>query len=172
MADDLHQFATTTLYAAIQHDVHDLRVFSRLDLVNACYFHVRRLLLIQPGWSCRALAGPVDLAVYRRQVFLAAFRFDFHLSPGSPGTLPADDINKTMTDLRRAVIDRERTRPAGESGSAGRGYLFGVFDSEESWLYPDEPIWQKQSIFWLPVNCREFAEHDEWLARWGRAAAS
>jgi hypothetical protein len=172
MSDDLHKFVTTTLYAALKHDIHDLRVFNRLDLVNAGYFHIRRLLVIQPGWDCRAIPPAIDLAIYRKHVFQAALRFEFHLAPGGPNSLPVEEMNASMTALRQVVMDLEKSRPAGASGSAGRGYLVGAFDTDDAWFYPDEAVWEKQSVFWLPVNCRDFAEHDDWLARWDKSAAS
>ena len=54
MADDLHSFITGALWLKLKEDVRDLRVFNRRDLACAAYFHIRRLLLIQAGWSCRA----------------------------------------------------------------------------------------------------------------------
>jgi len=178
VAEDLHQFVTTTLYAALKHDVQDLRVFNRSDLVHAAYFHVRRLLLVQPGWTCRAQVAPgdphtelaPDLVIFRHGVFQVALQLELHIAPDRPDSFPAEQMNERMSTLRQTVINLEATRPAGTSGSAGRGYLIGVFDTDDTWFYPDQAIWEKQSCFWLPVNCREFTPYDEWLDHWQKLA--
>ena len=54
MADDPHGLISGTIWLKLKEDVRDFRVFNRQDLACAAYFHIRRLLLIQPGWSCRA----------------------------------------------------------------------------------------------------------------------
>ena len=180
MAEDLHGFVTGTIWLKLKEDVRDLRVFNHRDLVCAAYFHVRRLLLIQPGWSCRAgmeltppenqppLPDP-DLALFSGGKFQALFQFGFHVMPGAPGGFPTSDLNEKMAALRRTVAGAEQLRTA-NPGRAGRGYLVGVYDSEEEWFYPDQAVWEKQSCFWLPVNCHAFADHAEWHQKWERLA--
>jgi hypothetical protein len=180
MAEDLHSFIAGNLWLKLKADVRDLRVFNHGDLVAAAYFHVRRLLLIQPGWTCRTglrLIAPAgepalpaaDLALFANGDFQGLLLLDFHLKAGNDTGFPASEMNERMSALRRAVGGAEQLRRR-ESGRAGRGYLLGVFDTGEEWFYPDQPAWEKQSCFWLPVNCRQFADHGEWRPKWDRAA--
>jgi hypothetical protein len=174
MSEDLHGFVTTALWTRLKADINDLRIFNHRDLVNAAYFHVRRLLLVQPGWSCRAevsfAGGPTspvpDLTVFHHDVFRAVLQLEFHLSPGRAAFFPAQKLNESMAQLRRTTMNLEQTRPTGNQGSTGRGYLVGVFETDEEWFYPDQTVWEKQSCFWLPVNCREMPEYAEWRPKW------
>jgi hypothetical protein len=180
MSEDPHSFITGTLWLKLKDDVHDLRVFNHGDLACAAYFHIRRLLLIQPGWSCRAdlrltpaenrppLPDP-DLALFSGGKFQALFQLEFHVTPGAPGGFPTSQMNEKMTALRRTVADAEQLRTA-SSGRAGCGYLVGVYDTEEEWFYPDQAVWEKQSCFWLPVNCHSFPDYAEWRQKWERLA--
>jgi hypothetical protein len=180
MADDLHSFITGTLWLKLKDDVRDFRVFNRRDLVCAAYFHIRRLQLIQPGWSCRAdleltaaanQPPPLDpdLTLFNRGKFHALFQLEFHMRPGAPGGFPTTEMNEKMAALRRTVAGAEQLRTA-NSGRAGRGYLVAVYDAEEEWFYPDQAVWEKQSCFWLPVNCHAFADYAEWHQKWERFA--
>ena len=181
MLEDPHSFITGTLWLKLKDDVRDLRVFNHGDLVCAAYFHVRRLLLIQPGWSCRAdiafapvasrqspIANSSDLALLSGGKLQALFRLEFHVTPGAPGGFPTSQMNEKMAALRRTVADAEQVRTA--NSGMGRGYLVGVYDTEEEWFYPDQAVWEKQSCFWLPVNCRAFADYAEWRQKWERLA--
>ena len=179
MADELHSFITGTLWLTLKADVSDFRVFNRRDLSCAAYFHIRRVLLIQPGWSCRSdpplarehqppLPDP-DLALFSDGKLNALFQLEFHLTPGMTAGFPTAVMNERMTTLRRAVEEAEPPRATG-SGRVGRGYLVAVYDTEEEWFYPDQVVWDKQSCFWLPVNCRTFAEYSEWRQKWDRIA--
>jgi hypothetical protein len=180
MAEDLHRFITGTLWVKLKDDTHDFRVFNRRDLVNAAYFHIRRLLLIQPGWQCRAdlRLAPVegqtsllvpDLTLFSGGNFEALFQLEFHVTAAASVGFPASEMNDKMVALRRAVASGEQSCPSG-SGRSGRGYLVTVFDTEEEWFYPDQPVWEKQSCFWLPVNCHAFADYAEWRQKWERLA--
>ncbi len=180
MTEDLHSFITGALWLKLKDDARDLRVFNRHDLVCAAYFHVRRLLLIQPGWACRAdlhltppenqppLPNP-DLALFSGGKFQALFQLEFHVTPGAPGGFPTSELSDKMAALRRTVAGAEQLRTA-NPGRAGRGYLVGIYDSEEEWFYPDQAVWEKQSCFWLPVNCHAFADYAEWRQKWERLA--
>jgi hypothetical protein len=179
MADEPHSFITGTLWLKLKEDVRDFRVFNREDLACAAYFHIRRVLLTQPGWSCRAnpplshenqppLPAP-DLALFSGGKLSALFQLEFHLAPGMTGGFPTAAMNERMTSLRRAVEEAEQPR-ATSSGRAGRGYLVGVYDTEEEWFYPDQAVWDKQSCFWLPINCRTFADYSDWRLKWDRTA--
>jgi hypothetical protein len=179
MADDLHSFITGTLRQTLEADVRDFRVFNRSDLSCAAYFHIRRVLFTQPGWSCRAdppisreqrppLPDP-DLAILSNGRLNALLQFEFHVTPGMASGFPTAVMNERMTFLRRAVEQSEQPRAAG-SARIGRGYLVAVYDTEEEWFYPDQLAWDQQSCFWLPVNCRTFADYSEWHQQWDRAA--
>ena len=179
MADDLHSFITGALWMRLKADVRDFRVFNREDLVCAAYFHIRRTLLIQPGWACRAnpplvhdnqppLTDP-DLALFSSGKLSALFQLEFHLTPGMTGGFPTAVMNERMASLRKSVEISERSR-ATDSDRAGRGYLLAVYDTEEEWFYPDQAVWERQSCFWLPVNCREFPDHVDWRAKWDKSA--
>lgn len=180
MADDLHSFITGALWLKLKEDVRDLRVFNRRDLGCAAYFHIRRLLLIQAGWSCRADLRLIpaanqpplpdsDLALFSGGKFQALFQLEFHVAPGAPGGFPTSQMNEKMSALRRAVAGAEQSRPA-NSGMGGRGYLVAVYDTEEEWFYPDQAVWETQSCFWLPINCHAFADYTEWRQKWERLA--
>lgn len=179
MAADLHSFITGTLWMKLKDDVRDFRVFNRRDLACAAYYHIRRALLIRPGRSCRAdppLAGDVrppltdpDLALFSGGKLNALFQFEVHLTPGMAGGFPTAVMNERMTSLRRAVENAEPP-DAANSSRAGRGYLVAVHDTEEEWFYPDQAAWERQSCFWLPINCRAFADYAEWHSRWERLA--
>jgi hypothetical protein len=178
MADDPHSFITGTLWLKLKEDVRHFRVFSRQDLACAAYYHIRRTLLTQPGWSCRSnppltgerrpLLPDPNLALMSGGKLNALFQLEFHLTPGMTSGFPTAVLNERMTSLRRTVEGAEQSR--GDSGKAGRGYLLAVYDSEEEWFYPDQVVWEKQSCFWLPVNCRTFADYAEWHQRWERLA--
>jgi hypothetical protein len=178
MAEDPHKFITGTLWLRLKDDVRDFRVFSRQDLALAAYYHIRRTLLTQPGWSCRAnppltgerrpLLPDPNLALLSGGRLSALFQLEFHLTPGMTSGFPTAVLNERMTSLRRTVEGAQPSR--GDSGRPGRGYLLAVYDSEEEWFYPDQAVWEKQSCFWLPVNCRAFADYAEWHQKWERLA--
>jgi hypothetical protein len=179
MADDPHGLITGTIWLKLKEDVRDFRVFNRQDLACAAYFHIRRLLLIQPGWSCRSnpplttgeRRPPLhnsDLALFSDGKLQALFHLEFHLTPDMTGGFPTAVMNERMTALRQTVQNAEQSRA--NSSNGGRGYLVGVFDTEEEWFYPDQTVWERQSCFWLPVNCRTFADYADWHQRWERLA--
>ncbi len=179
MADEPHSFITGNLWLKLKEDVREFRIFNAEDLVCAAYYHIRRVLLAQPGWSCRAnpplsdenqppLPAP-DLAVLSNGKLSALFQLEFHLTPGMPGGFPTAVMNERMASLRRAVDEADRPR-AVDSGRVGRGYLIAVYDTQEEWFYPDQAAWDRQSCFWLPVNCRMFADYSEWRQKWDRIA--
>jgi hypothetical protein len=176
MADEPHSFITGTLWLKLKEDVREFRVFNREDLARAAYFHIRRVLLARPGWSCRSNPpishddqSPPDLALFSKGKLNALFQFEFDLTPGVTGGFPAAVMNRKMTSLRRAVEEAEPPRATG-SGRAARGYLVAVHDAEEEWFYPEQATSSKQSCFWLPVNCRTFADYAEWRRKWNRTA--
>jgi len=180
MAEDLHSFITGNLWLRLKDDVRDFQVFNRRDLVCATYYHIRRLLFMKPGWSCRAdlrvsptgnqpVLPRLDLAIFYGGKFQALLQHEFHVSTGTPTGFPASQMNEKMSALRRTLAGAEQLRAA-NSGTAGRGYLVGIYDSAEEWFYPDQAVWEKQSCFWLPVNCRDFADYSEWRQKWDRLA--
>ncbi len=178
MAEELHSLVTGTLWLRLKEDVRDFRVFNRQDLGCAAYYHIRRLLLVQPGWSCRAsppfsmterrppLPNP-DLALFLNGKLQALFQFEFHLNPGMNGGFPTSAMNERMMALRHAVENAEKSWPG---SSSGKGYLVAVYDTQEEWFYPDQAVWDKQSCFWLPVNSRTFADYADWHQKWERLA--
>jgi len=179
MADDPHGLITGTIWLKLKEDVRDFRVFNRQDLACAAYFHIRRLLLIQPGWSCRSKPPlntderrpPLrssDLALFSDGKLQALFQLEFHLTPDMTRGFPTAVMNERMTALRQTVENTEQSRV--NSSNGGRGYLVAVFDTEEEWFYPDQAVWERQSCFWLPVNCRTFADYADWHQRWERLA--
>jgi len=160
VAEDLHAFIKGQLWLKLKTDVQNLFVASRAELVSAAYFHLRRLLLIQPGWTCRVRQeadGP-DLLVRNQGSFRAAIRCEFAVSAAG-NSFPSDMLSHRMSALLEAVnrLGGPRT---------GRGYLVGVFDSPEPALYPEEDDPESQVCFWLPVNCRDLPNYAEWRARW------
>ena len=178
MADEPHSFITGTLWLKLKEDVRNFRVFNRHDLACAAYFHIRRSLLTQPGRSCRSnppltgerrpsLPAP-NLAVLSGGKLSALLQFEFHLTPGMTDGFPTTIMNERMTSLRQEVEEAERSRT--DSGKAGRGYLVAVFDTEEEWFYPEQAVRDKQSCFWLPIDCRTFADYSEWRQKWDRIA--
>jgi len=180
MADDLHRFITSTLWLRLKDDVRDFRVFNRQDLFCAAYFHIRRLLLVKSGWSCRAdvpllrnerqrpLPDP-NLALFWDGKLRALVQLEFHLTSGMAGGFPAAAMNERMTSLRQAIAGAEHPQ-ATDAGGGDRGYLVAVYASEEEWFYPDRTVWENQSCTWLPVNCRTFADYADWHQRWERLA--
>jgi len=178
MAEDLHSFITGTLWLKLKEDVRDFRVFNRHDLACAAYFHIRRALSTRSGWSFRSdppltgerrpLLPDPNLALFRTGRLNAVFQLEFHLTPGMAGGFPTAVMNERMTSLRRTVEGAKRSRT--DSGKAGRGYLLAVYDTEEEWFYPDQTVWERQSCFWLPINCRAFTEYAEWHQKWERLA--
>jgi hypothetical protein len=180
MAEDLHGFITGSLWLKLQEDVRDFQVFCRRDLVCAAYYHIRRLLSTKRGWSCRAdlrvsatgsqpVMTRLDLVLFSGTKFQALLQLEFHVSTGTPSGFPASQMNEKMSALRRTLAGAEQLR-ASNSGTGGRGYLIGVYDSAEEWFYPNQAVWEKQSCFWLPVNCRTFADYSDWRQKWERIA--
>jgi len=165
MAEDLHAFITGTLWLKLQADTRDLRLFNKHDLIAAAYFHIRRLLLIQPGWTCRiapdTAAAVPDLVLLYQNTIRALMQLEFLLKPREPGYFPANLFDQSMRRLRQMVTNWNVT---------GRGYLVGVFDSAEPWLFPDEADPRRQTCFWLPVNCHNFPDHVEWRQKWENLA--
>jgi hypothetical protein len=178
MSEDLHSFITGTLWLRLKEDVRDFRVFSREDLACAAYFHIRRALFAQSGWSCRVNPPLLhdgqrppsfpDLALLANARPSALFRLEFHLSPDMAGGFPTAILNERMASLRRAV--ELPVQSPEEAGRPERGYLVAVFDTEEEWFYPDRTMWEKQCCFWLPINCRAFADYSDWRQKWDRLA--
>ncbi|MEO0080486.1 MAG: hypothetical protein ABIK44_07410 [candidate division WOR-3 bacterium] len=167
MTEELHAFLTGKLWLRLKDDVRDLRVFSKPDLMAAAYFHIRRLLLILPGWSCRVSArlgaDETDLVLSHNNSVRAVLLLEFLVRQREPDCFPTERLEESMTRLRRVV---------GAITGAGRcrGYLVGVFDSQEPWLFPEEAEPEKQTCFWLPVNCRDFPNYSEWRQSWERVA--
>jgi len=174
---ELHGFLSGAFWLKLKEDVQNQRVYNQKDLAHCAYFHVRRLLLTRAGFSCRAglatASAPIDLCLFLNSRFEALLQFDCLLRPGTPDFFPAELLDEKMTRLRKALAEFE------SGHNAGAAYLFGVFDSAESWFYPEDPqsapgvvqeAWQRQSCYWLPVNCREFANHDDWRSRWEKEA--
>ncbi len=177
MASELHGFLSGAFWLKLKEDVQNLRVLNHTDMAHCGYFHVRRLLLTRPGWQARAglatAAGPADITLSLNGRFEALIQFDCLLKPGTPDFFPAELLDEKMQRLRRTLAELEHGR------GAGAAYLLAAFDSSESWFYPEEPqpgpgasqdAWERQSCYWLPVNCREFANHDDWRNRWEKAA--
>ncbi|UCG43361.1 MAG: hypothetical protein JSU73_01710 [candidate division WOR-3 bacterium] len=166
---ELHSFVTGPLIVKLKTDITDMRIFNRSDLHAAAYFHIRRLLLVRAGWMCRTdpenPAGPASLVLTLNNEFQGLAHFEFLLRPKASSCFPADELDERMARLRKALAARERDQP-------GRAYLVGVFDTAESWFYPEEPRWQKQSCQWVPINCHAFPRHDEWRSRWEKLAVS
>ena len=165
---DLHAFLTGPLWLKLKTDLADLRLFGTADLFAATYFHIRRLLLVRPGWTCCSRAGPhgcdADLVLELRGRFQALLHCDFMVKPGTPDWFPAGTLDERMERLRSTI----RTIEA--HGNLGRGYYIGVFDADRPWLYPNETMWEKQSCFWVPTNCRELPGYADWRARWDKRA--
>ncbi|MEO0073245.1 MAG: hypothetical protein ABIK43_01110 [candidate division WOR-3 bacterium] len=161
MSEDLHSFIKGQLWLKLKADVQRLFVINRAELVSAAYFHIRRLLLIQPGWTCRVQphGEKPDLLLHKDNAFRAAIRCEFTIRQDGAG-FPAESLNSSM-DMLRAVVNRL------SSPGLGHGYLIGVFDSAEPELYPqDEEGYQV--CHWLPINCHEFPNYSEWRAGWNR----
>lgn len=165
---ELHSFLTGPLWLKLKADLGDLRLFGSADLFAATYFHVRRLLLVRPGWTCHSRPGPrghnVDLVLELRGKFQALLHCEFMVKPGTPDWFPSQTLDERMELLRGTI------RTIEDHGSLGRGYFFGVFDSGRPWLYPNETMWEKQSCFWVPTNCRELPKYADWRARWDKLA--
>lgn len=168
MADTLHSFVTGQFLLKLRTDVADLRVANGFEFCAAAYFQVRRLLLIQPGWSLHTapgpLAGEADFELRLKGAFKGLLRFDFLLRPGSADWFPHDDLDRRMAGLRDALSRRE-------SGGLGQAWLIGLFDTGADWLFPGEDLYGRQSCFWLPINCRSLPKYDEWRARWEKRAS-
>ena len=181
MGTDLHTFITGQLVVKLREDVTLLRVANRADLAHAAYFHVRRYLLIQPGWACRAETstpeGTADLALFRQERFVALLRMECLLKPGLDDFFPADMLEREMEKLRRSRAALEKSGPGG-------AYLLGVYDSADAWFYPSEgeepgryragsaagAMREEQTCFWVPLNMRELPNHAEWRQKWARMA--
>lgn len=163
MADDLHSFITGTLLLKLKADVEKLYASSRPELVASTYFQIRRLLLVQPGWACRVSSAPTgfapDLKLYQRDGLRAAIQLEF---PDSTAGFPSRLFEDRLDMLRRAVAT---------AGVSARGYLIAAFDSAEAEMYPDEARPERQTCYWLPINCREFSAYDEWHTRWLKLTA-
>lgn len=167
MADTLHAFVTGQLLMKLRGDVADYRVRNGFDLCAATYFQVRRLLLVQPGWTLRTVPGPAvgeaDFELSLKGQFRGLLRLDYLLRPGTPDWFPNEQLDARMAGLRAALSRRE-------SGGLGQAWLIGLFDTGSDWLFPGEEMYGKQSCYWLPLNCRSLPKHDEWRARWDKLA--
>jgi len=166
---DLHSLITGTVLLKLKADLQALRVCSRPDLVACTYFHIRRYMLIQPGWACRLSldtpAGPADLALYHERRFRALLQLEFQLAADAGDYFPASLMEKRINAMRRVLNALEGNHP-------GRAYLIGVFSSAERWLYPDEADLARQTCFWLPLNCRDLPDYSEWRSHWLRSCRS
>ncbi len=181
MPSGLHGFITGQLWLKLKADVAEMRVFNSTDLILAAYFHIRRHLLIQPGWSCRAdvptPVGSADLTLYQGNRFHCVLLCECLLKSGVDNFFPADMLDDKMEKLRQML------RYLDKAGS-GHGYLFGTFDTAESWFFPTgggydaatmvpgvpQTMWERQSCFWVPVNCHEFPNYADWRAKWEKLA--
>ncbi len=163
MTPELHNFLTGPFWLKLKADVADMRVFNKQDLVAATYFHIRRLLLVRPGWMCRSAldtqTGQADLVLFLRDRFEGILQLECLLKTEVDNYFPADMLGQKMDRLRNILASFEKK-------NVGRAYLFGVFDTKESWFFPNESTWEKQSCFWVPINCQEFPRHDEWRQKW------
>lgn len=169
MYEETHSFVTGPLWLKLKEDAAGMRILSAADFCAAAYFHVRRLMLTRAGWSGH-LPDPVghgtlkpapELVLLFRGEFQVLLRFEFALQPGRKAEFPAARLSEELAGLRSRLADWEQNRP-------GASYLFGLFDSEEAWFFPDEAMWEKQSCFWVPVNAREFPGYPDWRARFDK----
>ncbi|HDQ98842.1 MAG TPA: hypothetical protein ENN51_00945 [candidate division WOR-3 bacterium] len=169
MASETHAFITGPLWLKLKEDVSLLRAANSTDLFTAAAFHIRRLILTRAGWACHALlpAGRFapELVLTFKEEFQALIRCDFTVRPGGADAFPAERLSAELESLRGRLA-------AFETKHRGTAYLAVVFDTAESWFYPDSELWEKQSCFWLPVNCRGFPNHPEWRARFEKLARS
>lgn len=159
VSEDLHSFIKGQLWLKLKADVQNLLIISRTELVSAAYFHIRRLLLVQPAWACRVQSenGKPDLLLYHNTEFRAAIRCEFTVGQGGAG-FPAELLNRRMDTLLRSIEESAKH-------GLGRGYLVGVFDSPEPELYPEDEE-AGQLCHWLPVNCHDFPNYGKWHAGW------
>ena len=169
MPSETHTFITGPLWLKLKEDILGLRVLSQADFFAAASFHIRRLMLTRAGWSCHALCPTgrfvPELILFHRDEFQALLRFEVALRPGSAVRFPASRLGELLTSLRHRLADWEAKR-------TGAAYLFGLFDSDETWFYPDEAMWEKQSCFWVPTNCYEFPSYSDWRSHFDKLARS
>lgn len=166
-SDDLHGFVTGTLLFKLRSDVAELRVFSRGDLMAAACYHIRRLLLARPSWSCRTevptALGPADIVLYRDGVPRGVILLDLLLQSDGAGPFPGVELDHRMELLRQLLNALGRADHL-------RGWLVGVFDADDTWLFPSDTEPERQACFWLPINCRDFPSHEAWRTSWDRTA--
>ncbi len=172
MYPELHRFLTGQLWVKLKEDVTGLRVFNSTDLAHVAYFHIRRYLLIQPGWYCRSdSTNPHILTLAKDPAFQSVLYFVCLLKPGVSNFFPAELLDEKMRLLRQlcsSAADKV-TRKA---------YLWGVFDTKEPWFFPSEPHpsytntadRENQACFWMPINCGDFPGYDEWRRKWEEQA--
>jgi hypothetical protein len=160
--DNVAEFIRGTLLIKIKEDLTGLRIFNKADLLAAAYYHCRRYFLTLPGCMVRVnpdLQGKKpDLAVFLNNEPLAFLQFEFSLVPKQFRYFPTMQLDEKMKLLRNVTVLYKN--------KGVKGWLYGVFDTDETVFYPTVKDKDAQLTIWLPVNVRELRDYTFWRKKW------
>lgn len=153
----IEEFVKGGLLVKIKDDLKGLRIFNKADLVSSAYFHSRRFLLAVPGLTLRIEPEiknyKPDFAIFVNNEFRAVVQLEFALSRGQTGYFPREKLEANMKMLFGIVQNYTKK---------GKGFLFGIYDSDEKWFYPT----LQTEIVWIPINIREFEDYKTFRPKW------
>jgi hypothetical protein len=165
--DNVSEFIRGTLLVKIKEDLTGLRIFNKADLLAAAYYHSRRYFLTLPGWMLRVnpdLQGKKpDLVVFQNNEPRAFLQFESSLVSKQYRYFPMMIFDEKMTLLRN-VTSLYKNKGI-------RGWLFGIYDTDESIFFPTIKDKDVQFTFWIPVNVRELRDYALWRKKWDELKA-
>jgi hypothetical protein len=155
-------FIRGTLLVRIKEDLMGFRIFNKADLEAAAYYHSRRYFLTLPGWMLRVNPDfhgkKPDLVIFQNNEVRAFLQFEFSLVTKQRRYFPTTAMDEKMTMLRNLV--------AMYKSKGVRGWLFGIYDTDESIFFPTTKDKDAQLTSWVPINVRELRDYSLWRKKW------
>ena len=160
LGDKVSEFIRGTLQVRIKDDLSGYRIFNKADLLGAAYYHSRRFFLTLPGWLLRVnpeIAGKKpDLAVFQNNQPKAFMQFEFSLVPKQTRYFPLTQFDEKIMGLKNLANQYKGVK----------GWLFGVYDTDENILLPTLRDKDAQLLIWIPINVRELRDYAIWRKKW------
>ena len=160
LGDKVSEFIHGTLQVRIKEDVSGYRIFNKADLLGAAYYHSRRFFLTLPGWQLRVnpdIGGKKpDLAVFQNNQPKAFMHFECSLVPKQPRYFPMTLFNEKIIVLKNLANQFKGVK----------GWLFGVYDTDDNILLPTLRDKDAQLLIWIPINVRELHGYAIWRKKW------
>ena len=160
LGDKVTEFIRGTLQVRIKEDLMGNRIFNKADMLSSAYYHSRRYFLTMPGWILRVnpdfQGKKPDLAVFQNNEPKAFLQFEFSLVPKQSRYFPMMVYDEKVLMLKNLANQYKGVK----------GWLFGVFDTDENIIFPTLRDKDAQLIIWIPINVRGLRDYAIWRKKW------